>query len=398
MSAPRIATPASLVGFYLLYFATVGISLPFFPAYFRSLGFSGAQIGLLLALSPVAALVCPPFFGHLADRSGRPDRVLSFVTFGALVSFAPLLISSSYEAVFAAFVAFAIFASSHTTLIDTLALHRVAQVGGSYSHLRVFGSVGFVISSTLFGFAVDAIDRRTVYAAFAAICAYALWSLTVRARSAPAPGRNPLDGLRLLRDPDITLLLTATCLHWIASAPYNGTLSIHVTELGLLPNVVGLSAGLGVFAEVVVMTLYPRFGERLAPRHILFVSFALSVARWIGMALVDSGPAIIALSSLHGFTFGAFYIASVGYMARRVPAHLRSSGQALYVAITFGIGGIVGYLGSGAGYDLLGGHRLFAVAAVVQAVAALLTLRLRPADQGREFPLGAARPEQSHRA
>lgn len=381
MSTPRVATLASLVGFYLLYFATVGISLPFFPGYFRSLGFSGAQIGLLLALSPVAALVCPPLFGHLADRTGRPDRVLSFVTFGALLAFVPLLFFQRYEAVLVTYAAFALFASSHTTLIDSLALQRVAAVGGSYSHLRVFGSVGFVISSTLFGFAVDAIDRRAVLAACGAICAYALWSLTLRARTVPAPAQSPLEGLRLLRDRDLALLLTATALHWIASAPFNGTLSIHVTELGLPPRVVGLSAGLGVFAEVVVMTFYPRFAERMAPRHVLFFSFAISVVRWMGMAVATSGPAIILLSSLHGFTFGAFYIASVGYLARRVPPELRASGQALFVSITFGLGGVIGFLSSGAAYDQIGGHRLFAAAAVVQAISAVITLRLRPAGR-----------------
>lgn len=386
---PAVARREALIGFYLLYFASVGITLPFLPAYFRSPGFSGAQIGLLLTLPPVAALIFPSLFGHLADRTGRPDRVLSLVAFGALCSFAPLLLAERFGPVIAIYAAYAVFASSYTSLVDSLALHRVAVEGGSYAHLRLFGSIGFVLSSTLFGLAVDAIDGRTVIAAALAIAASAGWSLTVRAKSAPAPLRNPLDGLRLLRDRDLATLLLATCLHWIACAPFHGTFAIHVTALGLEPRVVGLSAGLGVAAEIAVMALYPRVSERIAPRHLLFIAFAFSALRWAGMAVASSGPVLLLLALLHGFTFGAFYVAALGYLGGRVPEGMRASGQALFVAITFGVGGIVGYTTAGALYDLLGGHRLFALAAGLQTLTALLTLRLRPVG---EFPGGGERP------
>jgi hypothetical protein len=47
-----------------------------------------------------------------------------------------------------------------------------------------------------------------------------------------------------------------------------------------------------------------------------------------------------------------------------IPPGLRATGQGMLVAIPFGLGGLVGYVGGGAGYELLGGHRLVAAAAV----------------------------------
>jgi PPP family 3-phenylpropionic acid transporter len=61
-----------------------------------------------------------------------------------------------------------------------------------------------------------------------------------------------------------------------------------------------------------------------------------------------------------------------------VPPHLRASGQALFAAVTFGVGGLIGYPAAGAGYDALGGHRLFAVAAALELLPMLLVLRVRP--------------------
>jgi PPP family 3-phenylpropionic acid transporter len=105
------------------------------------------------------------------------------------------------------------------------------------------------------------------------------------------------------------------------------------------------------------------------------VAFVASAVRWGGMALVSSPEGMVLIAPLHGMTFGAFYVASVAFLSRRVPPELRASGQALFAAFTFGLGGLVGYLSSGVGYDWLGGHRLFAVAGVVELVAAGLVLR-----------------------
>src|SRR6476620_892063 len=80
-----------LAGYYLLYFGTVGLTLPFLPAYLRSLNFSGAQVGMVLALSPAMAMLGPPWWGALADRTGRPARVLRVISFGTALGFLPLL-------------------------------------------------------------------------------------------------------------------------------------------------------------------------------------------------------------------------------------------------------------------------------------------------------------------
>ena len=382
MTPGRPAGALPLGGYYLLYFSTVGVILPFLPPYFRSLDLSGAQIGVLLALQPAMMLVAPPLWGHLADRTGRPDRVLAVVSFGALLGFVPVALASGFWSLCAAMALYAFFVSSITTLVDSLTLHRVSVVGGSYSRIRMFGSLGFVLSSVTFGLAVTEVDRRTVFVAVGLMAAYAAWSLTLRAQSQPGPRRSVFSGLALLRNRDLALMLTASALHWIAGAPYHGIFGIHVVALGLPPWVIGVSAGLGVVAEIVVMWLYPRFAERLAPRHVLLVAFLSGVVRWAGMAVAESPWVIVSLQVLHGLTFGAFFVAAVAFGARRVPPSPRASGQALMVSVTFGLGGLVGYFAAGSAYEWLGGHRLFAVAAVLQLLPALMVMGVgRPARE-----------------
>lgn len=382
MDNARSETPPArllpLAGFYVLYFGTVGITLPFLPAYLTSLNFSATEVGVLLALGPAMAIVSPPIFGGLADRTARPDRVLTLISFGTALGFLPLALVSGFPPVFAAFLAYQFFYASIVPIIDSLALAHVAKAGGSYAGIRLFGSLGFILASIGFGFSVETVDRRAIFVCLAFIGAFALWSLSIRAPGSKGIAPHPLAGIALLRLRDLAILLGATCLHWIACAPYHGTFSIRVKALGHAPSVVGLATSAGVVAELLVMLLYPRFAGRIAPRHLLALSFGASAVRWSLMGFAESAPALIAIQTLHALTFGTFYLASVAFMERRVPPELRASGQALFVAVTFGIGGLLGYLSAGVGYDLLGGGRLFLVGGAVEVLAMLLVLNVHP--------------------
>jgi PPP family 3-phenylpropionic acid transporter len=373
--APR---PLSVRTFYFLYFAALGVTLPYLPAYLAAAGIDPARIGTLLAISPAVMLVAPSWWGHWADRLGRPGRVLTVMACGACVSFLPLLWVRGVAPSALVLAAYAFFGSSITAIIDGLALRVVQHGGGTFARLRLWGSVGFIGASVAFGAAAHAGSAATVVAPVAFIAAYGVVSLTLDARSAPPPAEEAFAGLRLLGQRDLLLFLVAAALHWIACAPYNGMLALHVQALGLPLWVVGLSAGLGVVAEVAVMTWYPHLAARLAPRSVLALAFLGSAARWAGMALAQHAAPLIALNVLHGLTFGAFYVAGILFVGRRVPDALRSRGQALFVSFTFGIGGLIGFTGAGAGFERWGGHRLFAAAAAVEILAAGVVAFTRP--------------------
>lgn len=392
MSAQPGERPYPLMVFYVLFFMTVGISLPFMPGYFKTLGFNGSESGLLLSISPGFALVMPPLWGQLADRSGRPGVVLFVTTAGGALGYALLARATSFTDALLALCVHATFASSLTSLADTLALHHVQQHGGSYARIRLWGSIGFVLASLPFGFLVTEIDRTTVLAplvllALAAVSVgLTLARVPVKVHAGPKP--TLANAVALAKHPEIGFFLLATALHWISCAPYHGSLAPHVRALGLPPSVVGLCASVGVLSEVAVMFTWSRWAPRWPVRRLLIACFVLSAARWAAMALTSNPVVLVATAALHGFTFGAFYLSSVTWMVDRAPGSLRATGQSLFVAATFGIGGIIGYRGAGALYDVIGGHRLFAVAAVMALLPALV-LWLTPARAEPARPIAS---------
>lgn len=358
-----------IAAYYLLLFMTVGVSLPFLPGYYKTLGFTGVEAGALLSIGPFFSLFMPPVWGQLADRTHRPGLVLTVATAGGSVGYFLLARATSFEQAFIALCINAAFASSLTSLADSLAVHQVQQHGGNYSAIRIWGSIGFVLTALPFGFFITEVDRSAALIPFALMTTAAIWAGAALSRvSMHAPeGPRPTvaNALALIRRKEIALFLTASALHWIACTPYHGSLAPYVKDLGLPPWVVGVSASFGVLSEIVVMFTWPRWAPRVSTRSLLLWVFAASALRWALMSAVSQPLLLSAVALLHGLTFGAFYLAGVGWMTKHAPGSLRATGQALFAAATFGIGGVVGYRLSGALYDSLGGPRLFLIASVL---------------------------------
>lgn len=394
----------SLAGAYALYFGAAGVTLPFLPAYFASLGVEPSRIGLLLALGPGLSLVGPYRWGRWADRRGRPDLALRAAAIGAAACFAGLLPARSFGQVLAAMLGYGLFVTSIIPLIDSLTIECVRRSGGSYGRIRLVGSLAFAASSALFG-RFGGPGREAVVVPLVALSALVVWTLFVvpaplgrpsvsvgrppepprsgdAFTSPPASKRSNESSLREPLLPMLAPFLGACILHWVALSPFHGNLALHVAALGLPFDVVGACSSLGVLAEVAVMAVSAPLLGRLGAVRVLRLAMAAGVLRWGLMAVVQSVPALLAVSLLHGLTFGAFCVAAVAFVSARVPPERRASGQGLFAAATFGVGGITGYTLSGAGFQALGGPKLFAVASVVDLLALGLTLRLVELSQG----------------
>lgn len=386
-------TTRGLMVAYALLFMSVGITLPFLPGYFATLGLSGTQVGLALAVGPALAMIMPPLWGQLADRSGRGGMILVVLCLGGALGFGLLSLAEGLWGVLAGLAAFHLFGSSMSSQLDALALHHAQATGRSYVSLRLWGSIGFVVSTLGFGLSVQRIDRAVVLVPLGLLVAMAAWVALTLAREppriAPGPGASWAAVRNLLGRRDIAIFLAATALHWVACAPYHGLFTLHVTALGGSPSVVGVSSAIAVSSEVLVMLTWPRWGARRPAGEMLAWAFGASAVRWLILSVAEGPATIVVAATFHGLTFGTFYLAAVASMTARVPASLRASGQALFAAATFGVGGLLGFSGAGQLYDIVGGHRMFALAALVELLP-LLAIWL--ADRKPRASAGSSSP------
>ncbi|MFN0061807.1 MAG: MFS transporter [Myxococcaceae bacterium] len=372
----KSTSAVALAGVYFIYFAIVGITLPFLPSVLRDSGMSASQVGVLLALGPLVSLVVPQYWSRWADRTGRPELALRAVTLGAPLAFAGLFVSHSLGSLALTFVAYAAFSTAVIPLLDTLTLTHAELGGARYARLRLFGSLGFAIAAFLFGLTAPHSRVGFVGTALALMIVNAACAWVVP-RSAARPSSVASSPWGLLTDGPLRWVLAATTLHWIANSPFNVTFALHVADIGFPAWVVGVTASLGVLAEMLMFAAYPKLEARLTARVLLVAACAISAIRWLLVSVIREPIWLTTLSLLHSFTFGAFYASAISLVVQRVPSHQRAAGQALFIAVTFGLGGLVGYASAGLGYQVLGGALLFQMAAATDAVAALLARGVR---------------------
>ena len=138
-----------------------------------------------------------------------------------------------------------------------------------------------------------------------------------------------------------------------------------------------------MIAEIILFALGSRLLRRLSALDLIAVAGIAAAVRWIGVALTDTLPALVALQLLHAFSFGAAHLAAMHYIAGSVAPALSATAQSLYSGIVWGLflgGGLLaaGYLFEAAGVDA---YIVMSAPAVAGAVVARRLPR-RPADLG----------------
>jgi PPP family 3-phenylpropionic acid transporter len=366
--------------FYFFYFQSIGIYMPFVPAYFRAHGLSGREISMIFAMQPLLAVVVPLGWSWLADRSGRHDRVLRLVIGGAWLGLTPLLFADHFGAMLVSWACYAVFGVGVGGLADALAVAR-ARAGAVYGRLRLWGSVGFVAAAVSVGAAVELFEagrpgRLIPLAMWLSLAGAFAASLRLSGTGEAHAKPSAADLRALLRDRRLLLLLLIGVLHWMCLAPYNVFFGVFLRDLGLRPISWGLAYGTGVVAEIAVMLVFHKLEARFSLAALLAAAFAASALRWLAIATVSAPAALIALQLLHGMTFGMFWSAAIALVAAIVPPQLRATGQALLV-MSINLGGAIGNALTGRLYDASGSRTMFLLAAAAELAPLLLVLRAR---------------------
>jgi PPP family 3-phenylpropionic acid transporter len=378
--------------FYFAYYGGVGTLLPFFAPYLRGLGFTGEQIGTVQMIGPLLAVPVALAWATAADRFRAPARALAWATAWAFLAVLFLPAARTPVAVGLVLLAWSLADRAVVPLVDSLTVEwTVHHPVPSYARIRLFGSLGFAVVTSVVGLLLTGRGDRpgdplVPVAVAACVGAYAL--VARRLPTPPAPPHPPpfREMAGLLRDGPLLAMLAIFSVHWGATAPFHLLFGLFVRDLGLPATVTGVAMSVGVGAEVLALLAFPRVAALFSLRTILAVSFAVSALRWLLLSQAHGAAAVIGLQLLHAFTFGLFWGAAMDAMSRAVPSRLRATGQAIFGAVVFGAGNAVGYQLAGIGYDRWHGvGPLFAWAAGAEAVAlaALLLVPLPVLSGGR---------------
>jgi MFS family permease len=322
------------------YIGSVGslVFLPFVATLLSDAGHSAAELAAMMIWMPIALSLGGPAASWLADRTGRADWVLKGATTLSFTASLAFLCTDDPLQQTLCLAALALGRAPFGPLGDALTLKRLGDDHQSYGQVRMWGSVTYLIAILIGG----SLRPHLAIAPLLLGCGLMLfavgfaWTLPP-AKPTLAPSRKRIL-LPLLANPLIGLFLVISTLHGLSITTYDNFFALLVEQLGWPAWVTGLAIATGVLAEVMVLGLGRPLLRRLGPGLLILIGVASTLPRFWLMGTVDSIGWMIALQSLHGLGFGAFWIGGVAFLSDMAPKEAPNAAQSLLPASAFGAG------------------------------------------------------------
>lgn len=362
----------TLKSLYFIVYAGIGVYSTFISVYYREIGLSGVQIGLLNTIGPLVGMFSAALWGMLNDRFGNTRLLLAASCLGAALAALGLGRAQQFAYLLPIVGIYSLFNSTLVPLLDGTTMSLLGKRRDAYGSHRVFGTVGFILVTAVIGSVLERTGLRsmfTIYAGF--LAALMVASLRLPDRRIAMQG-SLWSGLgRMVRHPPWLFFTGAVLLVQIAGGGMSAFLGVSLKALGATEGLIGFSWAVAAMTEVPAMLFGSRLLRRFGAPRLLTVAFVFYVLRMYGYGAIPSAPWVLAVSLIQGPSFGLYWVSAVTYVTELTPADLRTTSQGLLAATT-SLASVIGAALSGWLFDHVGASGMFTVLAGCCCLALLL--------------------------
>jgi len=170
---------------------------------------------------------------------------------------------------------------------------------------------------------------------------------------------------QLLKQREVIAFFISTFLMIAAHASLYVYYSLYLSQIGYSKTVIGLMWSLGVVAEILFFYFQAPLFRRFGIPTLMLTSLLIGVVRFsmIGFG-AESLVMLLIAQILHAATFGVHHSASVATLQRWFAGPLQARGQALFISVSYGLGGSLGGLLLSACWDTFGARLVYMIAAL----------------------------------
>jgi MFS transporter, PPP family, 3-phenylpropionic acid transporter len=373
MKTPRPALLSSAL--FFSYYLALGAFFPFINLYYQRLGLSGRQIGLLAAIPILISSLAVLLWSSLADTLRWHRRILRIGLFLAAVAILLLSTATTFQGLLGYIIIYAFFISPVVPLLDSWALEAAEDSNRSYGELRLWGAVGWSISTVLVGLIIQHYDIQWLFYCYAALLLLTFVIALFQPRRRLVEKTSLRRGLKtLLVNKVILLFLLAIFLVSLGMNASNTFFSIYLDTIGASEGAIGLGWAIASLSEIPVMLVSGRIARRIGATGLLKVAFTIYAIRWLLYSFITTPALALTVQALHGLSFGAYLVGGVTYINERTPAGLSTTVQALLNLVTFGLGAVSGSLLGGYLFETIGFTWFFRLLTLIVLLAFALFL------------------------
>lgn len=343
----------------------------------------GSMIWLFFATQGFVSIFMPALMGIVADKWVQAQRVLSF---SHLIAGVSMLAAGIYAMRSGSDIQFAPFYTLYTISVaffmPTIAISNSVAYSAlegcgmdtvkSYPPIRVFGTVGFIVSMLLVNFlkGSDGVQFQHTYNQFLVSGGLSL-ALAIYALSLPACPCKKSDGksqsfldatglsaFKLFKQGQFAIFFIFSMLLGASLQITNGYANTFITSFKDNPlfadtwgaNNANALISISQISETLCILLIPIFMKKFGIKKVMLIAMFAWVIRFgfFGLGNPGNGVWLFVLSCIvYGVAFDFFNISGSLYVNDNVDKSMRSSAQGLFMLMTNGLGASIGTWAAG---------------------------------------------------
>ncbi len=323
----------------------------FLPKFFKQIGFSPTQIGIIFSAMPIARFLTP--FLYLKKPITKKDYYLSLII-SILASF--LLLSNNFYLIL---LSFFIIGSSFAVVfpyIETIAIEKLKE---KYGLARVYGSIGFM----LFGIIFSYINSNLIYLFIILMILTNLVAFYLKEDKVISKNISPINFKKEWK------FWLSVILLQISFGGFYNFFTIYNLNHGISKEYIGWLWAIGVIAEIIIFIIGHNFLKKLSSKTWIVISIFLTSIRWFMLYIFAGNLVLIALSQIiHAFSFAIFHTSALLYLSKKYEN--KTLAQQFYSGIAYGFAAFLGSIISGYLY----GEHLFLYESLIALIGFFVML------------------------
>lgn len=348
-----------------LQYAIWGAWLPVAFVFFQNYrGLAADEVGNLLAMSAIGAILAPFVAGQIADRYFATEKFLAIShVIGAVLVWLLAETTGYYSLLGLGFLYSLIYAPT-LSLTNSLAFHHLPDRDRDFGRVRVWGTVGWIAVGIGLGQWLYRMPEESRLAAFGdGFRLSAVLGLLLGVYCLVLPHTPPMKGtskfaagaaMRQVRlNPLITLFLVAfpiSCIHqfyFVRTVDFLTSQNIRAPWIDKIFGIGGGPMTIGQISELLVLAAMPWVATRLSRKSLLAIGISAYILRFFIFAYFPVPAAVFPALALHGLCFGCFFFVAFLIVDEETTADVRASAQSLFNLVVIGIGVIAGNYAAG---------------------------------------------------
>lgn len=346
----------------------------FIPLWLRHAGAPPSEIGVLMAIPLVLRLLTVAPFSAWAGRRGLVRNAITVTALASAVIIALLIGEPGYAGRIAVVIVFSIMWDQLPVLTDAYAVMAVRSRSLDFGRMRVWGSIGVVISTAAAGWAFEwaGIEMLPILVAALLLLPAITAPLLPPDRAMTAAESGPTGRWSdVIADRELLRAMIAAAMIMGSHGVLQSFAAIQWTERGIPTSAIGMLQALAVSAEIGAFWFGSKLLGKRNPMLLICIAGIAATFRWIVMAFDPGVPVLIAAQLLHSITSTGAILGTMLVIAARVSLQNSGAAQGLY-AVLLGVALAATTAGSGViwAYGVSAAYLAMALLAALSIVVA----------------------------